>query len=89
MPNIKSAKKRVEVNLRNEIRNKARKSKVRTAIRKFETTLAKEGSATAAPLLRESISQIDRAVAKGVLHPNTAARRKSKIARELSLTLAK
>ena len=85
MPNIKSAKKRVKVTAKKQERNYRVRSQVRTAIRKFRLSLTKSelNSETA---LSAAASQIDRAVSKGVLHRNTAARRKSRLARALNKT---
>ncbi|MEM0951173.1 MAG: 30S ribosomal protein S20 [Cyanobacteria bacterium P01_H01_bin.74] len=76
MPRIKSAKKRVLVSERNRLRNKAIKSAYRSALKKLleaDTTDAR----TAA--LNAFYSRIDRAVVKGVVHKNTAARYKSRV----------
>ena len=78
MPRIKSAKKRVEVSERNRLRNNSYKSGIRTAIRKvLEAAKAKEKNTET--LLREAVSLIDKAVLKGILKKNTAARWKSRI----------
>lgn len=79
MPRIKSAKKRVDVAERNRQRNVAMKSAIRTAMKKAlngELSAREEG-------LKQAFSLLDRAVLKGVLHKNTVARYKSKIAKAL------
>lgn len=81
MANIKSAKKRAEIAERNALRNAPIKTSVKTSLRKFNEAETKE-SATAA--LRETVVTIDKAVAKGVLHKNAAARRKSRLAKKLN-----
>ncbi|WP_373532891.1 30S ribosomal protein S20 [Vampirovibrio sp.] len=76
MPRIKSAKKRVDVAERNRQRNIALKSAIKTALKKAlngESTAREEG-------LKQAYSLMDRAVLKGIMHKNTAARYKSKIA---------
>lgn len=76
MPRIKSAKKRVDVAERNRQRNVAVKSAIRTAMKKAltgETTAREEG-------LKLAYSLLDSAVLKGIIHKNTAARYKSKVA---------
>lgn len=78
MPRIQSAKKRVEVGERNRLRNNAYKSAIRTAIRKV-LEAAKTKAENTETLLREAVSLIDKAVLKGVLKKNTAARWKSRI----------
>lgn len=79
MPNIKSAKKRVKTSDVRALRNKAYKSSLRTSIKKANTAIA-AGADNKAEALTEAVKMIDRAVAKGILHKNTAARRKSVLA---------
>ena len=82
MPNIKSAKKRVKVIATKTRRNRALNSNLKTTIKKAEAALAGSSSdSTAAVTL--AIKKIDQAAAKGLLHKNTAARRKSRLARKL------
>ena len=83
MPNIKSAKKRVKVIATKTRRNRALNSNLKTTIKKAEAALAGSSSdSTAAVTL--AIKKIDQAVAKGLLHKNTAARKKSQLARKLT-----
>lgn len=83
MPNIKSAKKRVKVIATKTLRNKSLNSNLKTTIKKAEAALAGSGSdKTAAVTL--AIKKIDQAAAKGLLHKNTAARRKSRLAKKLN-----
>lgn len=82
MPNIKSAKKRVLVTASKNARNKAVKSNLKTTIKKAETAIAEGGDS--AEEVRLAIKRIDQACAKGILHKNTAARRKSKLVRKLN-----
>ncbi len=85
MPNIKSAKKRVLVNVKKNEENKMIKSSVRTAIKKIEA-LIKEGKIEEAKtLLPETFKTIDSACSKGVIHKNNAANKKSKIAKKLNV----
>ena len=88
MPNIKSAKKRVEIARVRTERNKARKSTVKTAVRKYEALLAEGNLEGAQTQLKEVIKQVDMAVTKGVMHKNTAARKKSRLTRMLSQATA-
>lgn len=83
MPNIKSAKKRVKVTATKTLRNKMIKSQLKTAIRKFEESL-KQGKAAASDAYKIVVKKTDQAVAKGILHKNTAARRKSRYANMLN-----
>ncbi len=82
MPNIKSAKKRVLVSASKTARNKAVKSNLKTTIKKAEAAIAEGGDSQEA--IRQAIKRIDQAQAKGILHKNTAARRKSKLVRKLN-----
>ena len=82
MANIKSAKKRVLVTASKTARNKATKSNLKTIIKKAEGAIAEGGDSQEA--IRLAIKRIDQAQAKGILHKNTAARRKSKLVRKLN-----
>ena len=82
MPNIKSAKKRVLVSASKTARNKAVKSNLKTTIKKAEAAIAEGGDSSEA--IRLAIKRIDQAQPKGILHKNTAARRKSKLVRKLN-----
>ena len=78
MPNIKSAKKRVLVNNTKAQRNKSRKSALKTALKKANTAIETNAAdADKDVLVKEAIKKIDQAAAKGILHPNNAARKKS------------
>lgn len=79
LANIRSAVKRARQAEGRRLRNRAVKNTVRTRVRRFfEKVEAKDREAVSEEL-RRSFSAIDKAVKKGVLHPNTAARRKSRI----------
>lgn len=79
MPRIKSAIKRVEVAERNRQRNKSWRSAIRTARNTVEDALERKNPEACAAALSGTFSVIDRAVTKGVLHKNTAARRKARL----------
>ena len=79
MANIKSQIKRNKQNEKARLRNKAVKSSLKTAIRKYQTAVASGDSATAEPLLRDACRRLDVAASKGVIHKNQAANRKSAI----------
>lgn len=83
MANIKSAIKRAEVAEERRRQNQSVKSMVKTSVRKFEEALASGDSAQAEDKLRAASRTIDKAASKGVLHKNTAARKKAKLARRL------
>jgi small subunit ribosomal protein S20 len=84
VPNIKSAKKRVLVTEKKSARNKAVKSEVKTEIKKFLAVVASGDKEAATKLFPETCSVIDGAVAKGVLKKNTAANKKSRLAKKLN-----
>ena len=79
MPNIQSAKKRVKVSEKKNLRNRMVKSAVKTSIKKFNTALA-EGAESATAQLSVTTSAIDKAVSKGVIHKNAANRKKARMA---------
>lgn len=81
MPNIKSARKRLKVEEKRRQRNRAVNSKVKTAIKNFDNILLSGDKEQAEAELAKTIKIIDQAAAKGVLHKNTAARKKSILAR--------
>lgn len=78
MPNHKSAEKRVRQNERRRVINRSNRSRLRTAVKELRTALDKGGK-SASELLPTTISEIDKAVQKGVLHRNAAARHKSRL----------
>lgn len=78
MANIKSQIKRNRTNEKARMRNKAVKSSLKTAVRKFREA-AEAGSADAIALGREANRALDKAARKGVIHANQAANRKSSI----------
>ena len=78
MANTKSAMKRVRQNERQRLRNRAIRTKVRGTIKDARA----EGAASSSVVL-EAIRALDKAVTKGVIHRNTAARKKSALARRL------
>ena len=82
MPNIKSAMKRVKVSKKKNLRNRMVKTGVKTAIKKYQVALT-EGVAPASAQLSATTSAIDKAVSKGVMHKNTANRKKARLAKAL------
>jgi small subunit ribosomal protein S20 len=80
MPNIKSAKKRMRIEEKRRLRNNAVKSTVRTYVTKARNAISHApAEETTEVTIREAISNLDKAVSKGVLHRNNAARRKSRL----------
>jgi len=80
MPNIKSAKKRVLVNQAKAARNKANRSALRTALKKARAAEGEDRQA----LVQAAIQKVDQAAAKGLIHKNNAARKKSALAKSLN-----
>lgn len=88
MANSKSALKRAQIAERNRLRNKAYKSAVRTLTKKFFAAVenysanpSSESKQEAQVRMSEAYSKIDKAVKRGVFHPNNAARKKSRLAK--------
>ena len=84
MPIIKSAKKREEVAIRNNARNKSERSALATAIKKFNTAIANKDVQLAEKLLPETFSKIDEEASKGIIHKNKANNKKAGLSVELS-----
>ncbi len=83
MPNIKSAKKRVLVNATKQARNKSNNSALKTAIKKANAAIDANADDKEAQV-RAAIKKIDQAAAKGLLHKNNAARKKSALTVKLA-----
>ncbi len=84
MANHKSAEKRVRQNIkRNEI-NRSNRSKLRTQIKSLRTALTANDKDRSNELLNPTVSLIDKAVNKGLIHKNTAARYKSRLTKHVA-----
>ena len=81
MANIKSQKKRNLTNAKRAQRNKAVKSELKTRVKSALSTVGTDGNAEA---VRLAVKRLDKAAAKGVIHPNQAARRKSRLLRSVN-----
>ena len=79
LANIKSAKKRIKVTETKTLRNKAIKSRVKTAIKKVDAAVASGDKELAKANLQLAISEIDKATTKGVYHKNTSSRKISRL----------
>ena len=79
MANSKSAEKRIRVNERRRLRNQAYRSATRTILKKAQVSIEQGISQETTTALMAAISQLDKAATKGVIHRNTAARRKSRL----------
>lgn len=81
MANIKSQKKRILTNAKRAERNKAVKSELKTRVK---SALTSAGSESGTEDMRVAVKRIDMAAAKGVIHKNTAARRKSRLMKKVN-----
>ena len=82
MPNIKQAKKRVRVNAAKAGRNKSANSALKTAIKKANASI-EANAADKAETVKSAVKKIDQAAARGLIHKNNAARKKSALTRKL------
>ena len=83
MPNIKSAKKRVLVNATKQARNKSANSALKTALKKANVAI-ETNAADKEAVVTFAVKKIDQACAKGLLHKNNAARKKSALVTKLN-----
>jgi small subunit ribosomal protein S20 len=83
MANTASARKRIRQTERRTERNHARKSRMRTFVKKVETALATGDKALAAEAFKAAQPEMQRAAGKGVIHRNTVARRLSRLAKRV------
>jgi len=81
LANIKSAKKRIRVTLKQTLRNKAIRSKTKTAMRRVLEAVSAGNATVAKTALVHASKTIDKAASKGVYHKKNAARKKSKLAK--------
>lgn len=88
MPNIKSAIKRVKITASKTLQNSMVKSALKTSVKKFESAFKVGDAENVQVTFTKATKLIDKAVAKGVLHKNTAARKKSAIAKKVNKTKA-
>jgi small subunit ribosomal protein S20 len=84
MANHKSALKRVRQNAKRKEINRANRSKLRTQVKKLRGALALSDKSASTELLNPTVSLIDKAVNKGIIHRNTAARYKSRLTRHVA-----
>lgn len=83
MANTKSAIKRAKTNEKRRQHNASRKSAIRTAIKAVEAAVENKDE-KAAELLQVALKKLDKAAAKGLLHKNTVARQKSRLAKKVN-----
>ncbi len=79
MPNIKQQEKRMRQAEKARIRNRARKTEVKTFVKKFELSLSEGDAQASEEALRKAISLLDRAASDRIIHKNNAAHRKSRL----------
>ncbi len=84
MPNIKSAEKRVRVTQRKRLRNKSVRTMCKTNITKAERLIFLGDTAAAQEAVAVAITSLDKAAEKGIIHPNNAARRKSRLMKKFN-----
>ena len=84
MPHTKSAKKRLRQNEKRRIRNRAVKSTIKTHMRRVEAAIEADDLDRAREEYRIACKKIDKAAARRIIHPNNAARKKSKLAQKLA-----
>ncbi|MFI5460958.1 MAG: 30S ribosomal protein S20 [Isosphaerales bacterium] len=89
MPNSPSASKRMRLSVKRRMHNRVAKKVIKTLSKKTLTSLAAKDFEKATADLKAASAKIDKAGARRVLHPNTAARRKSKLARAYNAAMAK
>jgi small subunit ribosomal protein S20 len=83
MANHKSAKKRARQTTKKNAINRSKRSAVRTSVKKVRSAIAIQDKDKSNALLYPTISLIDKAVNKGILHQNTAARHKSRLTKQV------
>jgi small subunit ribosomal protein S20 len=86
MPNNASAKKRMRQEIKRRAHNRSVKSLVRTQVTKARVAIAAPAASQedAFEAVRQAVSELDRAAKKGVIHKNNAARRKSRLMKQLN-----
>lgn len=84
MANHKSAEKRVRQNEKRNAINRSNRSKLRTQIKKLRSAVASADKSLSTELLNPTVSVIDKAVNKGIIHKNTAARYKSRLTKHVA-----
>ncbi|MFM7744374.1 MAG: 30S ribosomal protein S20 [Actinomycetota bacterium] len=85
MANIKSQKKRILTNAKRQERNKAVKSELRTRVKSATSSVGTEANADD---VRLAMKRLDKAATKGIIHPNQAARRKSRLMKKINASKA-
>lgn len=84
MPNIKSSAKRDQLAKARNAKNKAQKSALKTAMKKFDAAVAEGNKEAAGSTYKAAVKAVDKAAGKNLIHKNNAANKKSKMARKLN-----
>lgn len=84
MPNIKSAIKRVKTSEARKIQNTTVKSSMRTAVKKVEAAIVNNDNAAAKEVFADASRKLDKAAAKGLVHKNAVARKKSRLMKKMN-----
>lgn len=84
MANIKSSKKRIDVARRNTLRNKSRKSEIKTLIKNFDAAIEEKDVEKATAIFKKADKRLKQAEAKNVMHKNKVARTTSRLAKTLN-----
>ncbi|MHB8780645.1 MAG: 30S ribosomal protein S20 [Candidatus Geothermincolia bacterium] len=79
MPNIKQQEKRMRQDEKRRVRNKSRKSEVKTYVKRFEASLTAADEEASREALRQVVSLLDKAATDKIIHKNNAARHKSRL----------
>lgn len=84
MPNIKSAIKRVKINEAKKAQNATVKSAMRTAVKKVDSAIVNNDATVAKETFVDAARKLDKAAAKGLIHKNAAARKKSRLMKKMN-----
>ncbi|MDM5229097.1 30S ribosomal protein S20 [Cytobacillus sp. NJ13] len=84
MPNIKSAIKRVKTSEARNAQNATVKSAMRTAVKKVDAAVVNNDAAAATASFADAARKLDKAAAKGLIHKNAAARKKSRLMKKMN-----
>jgi small subunit ribosomal protein S20 len=84
LPNIKSAKKRVLVIKSKTLRNQMLKSALKTTLKKFDSAILSGDAAQIGDVYKSAVKRLDQSVSKGILHKNTASRKKAQLTRKFN-----
>jgi small subunit ribosomal protein S20 len=82
--NIKSAEKRARIAKTRTLRNTSRKSAMKTAVKRFEASLAEQDNEKIEANFKKAIQLIDKAAVKGIIHPNARDRKKAQLTKKLN-----